>query len=396
MIQLLCLKRAAVMRGDRMVYRYLCDSSQIDRIYQVLGKFLEYVESRPEQHGQKASFSSGYLNRVEGYKEAVYVHATDILQPKTWNEKDVISGKVAELAKRAMMISDNNFVDYHQKIRFSNKIDENPVKAGELLYDLYVGKKSDKDNIEALAAFFGRYYDIIAYLFFLKAPDRYFPCVKTPFRDAFAELHLDTDFFGPCVYENYKGFCNTILELTDLFYNYGWKISPIDVHSFLWIIAPHENAYRDIHAYIFDDNGEVLPPEEDDSARKDHKSMVNTRVNQTLFRKNLIEYWDGCCSVTGCSKTDMLRASHIKPWKDCEFNRDAVNVYNGFLLIPNLDMAFDSGYISFDDDGKIMISEKLLPEDREKLGISSSMKLRKIDDGHRGFLKYHRDNIFRG
>lgn len=382
------------MSGDRMVYRYLCDSSQIDRIYQVLGKFLEYVESRPEQHGQKASFSSGYLNRVEGYKEAVYVHATDILQPKTWNEKDVISGKVAELAKRAMMISDNNFVDYHQKIRFSNKIDENPVKAGELLYDLYVGKKSDKDNIEALAAFFGRYYDIIAYLFFLKAPDRYFPCVKTPFRDAFAELHLDTDFFGPCVYENYKGFCNTILELTDLFYNYGWKISPIDVHSFLWIIAPHKNAYEDIHAYIFDDNGGINSPAEDNSAKKERKSLVNTRVNQTEFRRNLMEYWDGSCSVTGCTKTDMLKASHIKPWRDCTLNTEAINVYNGFLLTPNLDAAFDSGYISFDDRGKIMISDELSQDDCNKLGITSDMKLRRIEPEHQRFLKYHRENIF--
>ncbi|RKY67696.1 MAG: HNH endonuclease, partial [Candidatus Latescibacterota bacterium] len=33
-------------------------------------------------------------------------------------------------------------------------------------------------------------------------------------------------------------------------------------------------------------------------------------------------------------------------------------MYNGLLLSPNLDACFDSGFISFDDAGNILISSQ--------------------------------------
>ena len=37
--------------------------------------------------------------------------------------------------------------------------------------------------------------------------------------------------------------------------------------------------------------------------------------------------------------------------------QNAWTTTNGLLLVPNLDSAFDRGYISFDNDGKIIISD---------------------------------------
>jgi 5-methylcytosine-specific restriction protein A len=54
----------------------------------------------------------------------------------------------------------------------------------------------------------------------------------------------------------------------------------------------------------------------------------------------------------------LLKASHIKPWRDSD-NAERLDIYNGLLLIPNLDSAFDKGYISFDDGGKIIISDMI-------------------------------------
>lgn len=119
------------------------------------------------------------------------------------------------------------------------------------------------------------------------------------------------------------------------------------------------------------------------------KNLINCRIGQGDFRKNLIHYWGGC-SVTKHKKIDILVASHIKPWKNST-NNERLDKYNGFLLIPNLDKLFDKGYISFDDKGKIMISDEL--NNFEELGINKSMKI-EIKNEHKKYLLFHRENIF--
>ena len=69
-----------------------------------------------------------------------------------------------------------------------------------------------------------------------------------------------------------------------------------------------------------------------------------------------MNYWGVAWAVTGCTLTEALRASHAKSWKDCTSDAERLNVYNGFLLTANLDALFDKGYISFTDDGLIMVS----------------------------------------
>ncbi|MGI6022922.1 MAG: HNH endonuclease, partial [Methanoculleus sp.] len=72
-----------------------------------------------------------------------------------------------------------------------------------------------------------------------------------------------------------------------------------------------------------------------------------------------------------------------------------LDAYNGLLLAPNLDSAFDKGYISFDDSGEMLISGELGSDSRNKLGIHSGMKLRRVEENHRTYLKYHRREVFR-
>ena len=74
-------------------------------------------------------------------------------------------------------------------------------------------------------------------------------------------------------------------------------------------------------------------------------TLINARVGQGQFRKKLIDYWNGC-AVTGFTDTRFLVASHIKPWRSSS-DRDRLNEFNGLLLLPNLDKAFDLGFISF-------------------------------------------------
>ena len=71
------------------------------------------------------------------------------------------------------------------------------------------------------------------------------------------------------------------------------------------------------------------------------QSVILSRIGQGQFRTDLIEYWQGC-SISGCKQIEVLRASHIKPWRSSS-NTERLDLYNGLLLLPNLDACFDSG-----------------------------------------------------
>ena len=121
----------------------------------------------------------------------------------------------------------------------------------------------------------------------------------------------------------------------------------------------------------------------------ERKALVKVRLGQSQYRKDLLEYWEGC-AVTGCTNESMLIASHIKPWAVDRATR--LDKFNGLMLIPNLDTAFDKGLISFNDDGQILISPKIKEADREFLGLKLDMKLRHIDPQHKKYLSWHRKN----
>ena len=123
------------------------------------------------------------------------------------------------------------------------------------------------------------------------------------------------------------------------------------------------------------------------------EAIIQSRIGQGLFRVSLIEYWQGC-SVTGCQLFEILKASHIKPWRYSN-NSERLNLFNGLLLMPNLDSLFDCGLISFDEKGKILISKLLNRKYLKIMGINDSMSLRKIENDHKIFLQYHRTSIFK-
>lgn len=125
----------------------------------------------------------------------------------------------------------------------------------------------------------------------------------------------------------------------------------------------------------------------------ERQQVIQSRIGQGKFRSDLEQYW-GRCAVTGCQRVEILRASHIKPWREAN-NKERLDVYNGLLLVPNLDVTFDAGFISFDDDGKIMISRYLNEDDQIKIGIHPNLGISGITEQHIKYLQYHRKHIFR-
>jgi hypothetical protein len=119
------------------------------------------------------------------------------------------------------------------------------------------------------------------------------------------------------------------------------------------------------------------------------KMLLDARIGQGEFRKALLREWERC-AVTGCQLPQLLRASHIKPWKVAN-NRERLDRDNGLLLLASLDAAFENGFISFADSGKMVISPELTPETRALLGVADSTCLSRGPAKNRQkYLNYHR------
>lgn len=122
--------------------------------------------------------------------------------------------------------------------------------------------------------------------------------------------------------------------------------------------------------------------------------MIRQRVGQQTFRNAMLAYWGHACSVTGVKIPEILRASHAKPWSECKSDGERLDVFNGFLLTANLDALFDRHLISFDKNGKILLSSRIGQNVFSALGLSSELSLRWLSQQHEKYLAIHRANFF--
>tara|TARA_R110001583_G_scaffold112917_6_gene263182 strand:- start:69949 stop:70692 length:744 start_codon:yes stop_codon:yes gene_type:complete len=128
----------------------------------------------------------------------------------------------------------------------------------------------------------------------------------------------------------------------------------------------------------------------DDKTATQKATLVNTRIGQGKFRTDLIEYWQGC-ALTHYRNTNFLIASHIKPWSASN-DIERLDPNNGFLLLANIDKAFDRGYITFTEKGNIHISQCL--DNYGVLGINKNMRV-VLNKKHQDYLAYHREITFK-
>lgn len=119
-------------------------------------------------------------------------------------------------------------------------------------------------------------------------------------------------------------------------------------------------------------------------------ALIKSRIGQGIFRDKVLLHWAGC-AITGFGDTSLLVASHIKPWKKST-NIERLDQWNGLLLSPNLDKAFDKGFITFETDGAIRLSPFLA--DASKLGIMPCMKIA-LKPEHEKYMAHHRAEEFK-
>jgi len=131
--------------------------------------------------------------------------------------------------------------------------------------------------------------------------------------------------------------------------------------------------------------------------KADKNLLINAtiRKGQGYFKEELKNDFD-CCPITLINQSELLIASHIKPWAKCISDEEKLDKNNGFLFSPTIDKLFDGGLITFSDEGKLIISKKLTGDTVNilKLDVDKIYDL-KLNNRRKEFLKYHKEHIFK-
>jgi predicted restriction endonuclease len=122
-------------------------------------------------------------------------------------------------------------------------------------------------------------------------------------------------------------------------------------------------------------------------------ALVKSRIGQGQFRADVLGMWHSRCAVTGLDLRQLVRASHIKPWRDSN-NSERLDPYNGLPLAPGYDAAFDAGLITFKNDGEVVVSDSLPRACLAKLGINITDRITGLQEKHLSYLDYHRSEVF--
>lgn len=122
--------------------------------------------------------------------------------------------------------------------------------------------------------------------------------------------------------------------------------------------------------------------------------IVQSRVGQGAYRKSILHRWEYKCGVTDFNDLRVLIASHIVPWRDATDDQ-RLDVDNGILLSPTYDALFDRHLITFDQRGRIQLSDQIEPEAYQKIGVDGRERLKKTPDGMKAYLEQHQ-RVFEG
>jgi hypothetical protein len=129
----------------------------------------------------------------------------------------------------------------------------------------------------------------------------------------------------------------------------------------------------------------------EDLSPPEKETLIRARRGQGRYRQDLERVEMGCW-LTGIIDRRHVRASHIKPWSVSN-DREKLDPNNGLLLSPHVDHLFERGYISFTDEGELLVSKALNPVVLSAWGLTAP-KRKAFNEKQRAYLAYHRKSVF--
>jgi len=124
------------------------------------------------------------------------------------------------------------------------------------------------------------------------------------------------------------------------------------------------------------------------------KALIQARRGQGLFKQAVARFEDEC-RITKVDNGAHLIASHIKPWREST-DEERLAGGNGLMLTPSIDHLFDRGFISFADEGEVLISPVADRVSLRRMGVECEKPIHsgRFNSDQKHFLEYHRTQIF--
>jgi putative restriction endonuclease len=130
------------------------------------------------------------------------------------------------------------------------------------------------------------------------------------------------------------------------------------------------------------------------------ETVVSRPFRDRAFARQIQDVYDKRCAITGLRLINgggraEAQAAHIQP-----VHRNGLDsIRNGLALSSTVHWMFDRGLLSVDDDFRILRAKGAAPDDVARL-INPDGFLRLPGDPrshpHRAFLRFHRENVFKG
>jgi putative restriction endonuclease len=129
-------------------------------------------------------------------------------------------------------------------------------------------------------------------------------------------------------------------------------------------------------------------------AQTEREALILARRGQGLFKERVRQV-EQRCRVTGVDRIEHLRASHCKPWRDST-HAERLDGENGLLLTPSIDHLFDRGFISFEGNGRLLVSPVAHGASLERMGVplGERVNVGAFSAGQRQYLEFHRERVF--
>ena len=121
------------------------------------------------------------------------------------------------------------------------------------------------------------------------------------------------------------------------------------------------------------------------------EQLIMARRGQGIFRHN-VRSIERFCRFTKITDPRYLRASHIKPWAESD-DSEKIDGNNGLFLAPHIDLLFDSGFISFEGNGEVILSPWLNLDVYGRWQLAETKNVGKFNDKQKHYLEFHQKNV---
>ena len=135
---------------------------------------------------------------------------------------------------------------------------------------------------------------------------------------------------------------------------------------------------------------------------KHYASFLKTNFDERIIEDELTKAVEEEKFLSQTEKNSIIKSRigqglfHIKPW-EVSNNEERISKNNGLILSSTYDKLFDIGLITFENSGKILISNDLNVENRKILNLENGTVYDiKFSDLMKKNLEYHRDVRFLG